>query len=425
LDPLVRFIEADGGAIEITSETSILAESLKSADAFICAAPVIPFTKEDSLAVEAFVERGGKLVVITDPTRNTLQSATPATSSVSSLDASNLLLEPFDVSITDDYLYNMSQNEGNFRNVKISNFAKDELTKGINQLVIYGGHSIHSNGKSLATTGENTFSSANDRPDTFSLIDLVKSGSGNVLVIGDLSLFTTQYVQSADNQVFVQNLANYLTESNRPKTLPDFPHVFSGKIIVLPANQMEVDGKMVSIVSKLEKSLGIKTGGLTISEKDDLSANRILLSTFVSTDETKEVFDKLKINLSPKSEDRKTPEPTATVNKKPTSTSTPMESEDKLTNEESSGEYSSESSKEETGPGKIEIPGMSVISTSDLGLVGLVHEEKRSTLIIVAASPEKLQGFISELSINGLTGCLIQGDVAACKVTGSDLEPKG
>ncbi len=75
--------------------------------------------------------------------------------------------------------------------------------------------------------------------------------------------------------------------------------------------------------------------------------------------------------------------------------------------------------KTEIGPAEIEVAGLSVTATKDLGIVGLVHDGKRSTLIIMAESPEKIQGLIEELSTNKLSGCLLQENLAACKIFGN------
>jgi hypothetical protein len=60
-------------------------------------------------------------------------------------------------------------------------FEDNDLTRNINQLVIYGGHSVTSNGNSLATNNETTFSSATDQSGKFSPFALVKYGQGSVL----------------------------------------------------------------------------------------------------------------------------------------------------------------------------------------------------------------------------------------------------
>jgi hypothetical protein len=422
LDPFIRFIEARGGAIHTTSLEMDLTESLKSANAFVCLSPIQAYSEIDKNALSAFVKRGGKLLVAADPTRNTMAVEGMATG-MKGVDAANLVLEPYDISFSDDYLYDMLDNEGNYRNVKLSSFDTHPLMKDVHQLVIYGGHSVKSSGKSLACSNESTFSSGTDHAGKFSPFALVNSGLGSVLAIGDLSILTSQYVQSADNQVFVSNLADFLTESNRQRNLADFPKIFSGNVILEPVQKIKVDGQMLTTISKLEKALGTPSGGLTISRIDDPSVNRILLTTFISSDETKGILEKLKINLSPKPEIEDTPELTPTGQVEPHATSTPGIPELGFPNVEFPKETISETPT--TGPKEIEVPGMGVLMTSDLGLVGFVQEDKRSSLIIMAASPEKLQSFIEELSITSLSGCLIQNDLAACKVTGTNLEPKG
>jgi hypothetical protein len=429
LDPLIRFIEADGGAIEVTKESTILGESLKSTDSFVCVAPIIPFTLDEAAAIQAFVKRGGKLVVITDPTRDMVMTAGTANGMAegmatvtTSVNAANQLMEPYDISFSDDYLYNMVQNEGNFRNILISTFSSNDLTTGIKQLAIYGGHSVHSNGKAIATTGENTLSSANDRDETYSIMDEVISGSGSVLAIGDVSLITSQYVQSADNQVFVQNLANYLTGSSRQKTLADFPHIFSGDVVIQPAEKMEVNGELLTVVSSLEKSLQLKSGELTISKESSPSGNRILLSPFVSSDETKDILEKMDINLSPEPEAKSTQSSTPTSEIRPTMTNTPHQPVEGDTYETASPETSDGA---DSGPSEIEVHGLGRVTTDELGLVGLTRAKNQTTLVIMADTPKKIQSFLKELSTNGLSGCLIVDDLAACKVTTIDLSPQG
>ncbi len=57
IDPLIRSIESDGGTIQITGEEIELAESLKSVNAFICAAPIQAFSTIEKSALVAFTKR--------------------------------------------------------------------------------------------------------------------------------------------------------------------------------------------------------------------------------------------------------------------------------------------------------------------------------------------------------------------------------
>jgi hypothetical protein len=70
IDPLVREIESYGGSIQTTSEQTNLETGLKTADVFICIAPILRFNQLEITQITNFVKRGGKLVVFTDPTRS-------------------------------------------------------------------------------------------------------------------------------------------------------------------------------------------------------------------------------------------------------------------------------------------------------------------------------------------------------------------
>lgn len=436
IDPLIRAIESFGGSIQTTSEQTNLESSLKSADVYICITPILRFNQLEITQITNFVKRGGKLVVFTDPTRNASATLPPVSDTggggaalntmLSGTDNANLILEPFDISFSDDYLYNMTENEGNFRNLIINELTDDALTIGIKQLVIYGGHSVHSGGVQLVKTGKNTYSSAGEVDETYSIADLVKSGSGSVLAIGDLSLVTSQYVRSSDNQVFTQNLAKFITSTPRQKTLVDFPVVFTGAVVMQPAGKMEVNGDLVSAASSLETYLQLPSGGLTITQKADGTADRILVTTLSETDATREIFKSLKINLAPKLDAEKdvTPTPTASSTLGPTPTPASGMS---VTGEGSGVESTLAAGENETsaGPDTIEMPYFGQIKTKDLGLVGLTHTGGKTTLVIMAATPANAQAFIRNLATGGLNGCIVHDDLAACKVTDFTVPPQG
>ena len=74
-------------------------------------------------------------LVIYDPTGDPIGNI-PDTTEV------NPLLEPFGITINSDYLYNLEENEGNFRNVYFESFGKSVLTWGLKKVVLYGTHSL-------------------------------------------------------------------------------------------------------------------------------------------------------------------------------------------------------------------------------------------------------------------------------------------
>jgi hypothetical protein len=420
IDPLVRNIESMGGAIDVFKDDADLGTSLKSSSAFICAVPMNAFTKEELQSVIAFVERGGRLVVITDPTRNTFFSES-GTAGLSGVDAANLLLEPFNLSFRDDYLYNLVNNEANYRNIILTAMSKHILMKDIQKLVIYGGHSLNSNGTPLVNTDSDTKSSGDERIGDLTPMEITNFGEGQVLAIGDISILTSQYVQSGDNQIFVRNLAGFLTDTSRQKTLAEFPFIFKRGVVVQPTGDIKVDGEMLSALSTLEKSLATKPGALTISEEPVKNSDRILLTTFSSNKNTEDILELLKIDLSPA-----LPIPENTAEKTaatptPEATLTPTELPDQAEMDISSIDAEIPSD----NPENISLPGLGIVKTSGLGVIGLLNENNTTTLVLMASSPEKLQELIKQISSDNLTNCLIHENLAACRISATDAEPVG
>ena len=212
------------------------------------------------------------------------------------------------------------------------------------------------------------------------------------------------------------------------KSLADFPGIFDGKVVVVPDSGVEMGSDLLTAISKLEKKVGSQPGQLTISKEIGSDANRMILSTFEIGDRSKDIVEKLKINLSPEPDEKNTPTPASPPEVEPTATPTATGSDAETNLENFLNDVGAKEGQdtEMAGPSEIEIPGFSVIATKDLGLVGLVREKDHTTLIFMASSPENLTTFIGKLAMNGLSGCLIQNNVAACKVSGgSEFEPQG
>ncbi len=431
IDPLIRAIESLGGSIGITTMEYDLKASLKKTNAFVTLAPLQSFTPEDIASITSFVERGGILVVASDPTRNTMVSdILPTGMALGGVDIANMLLEPFDTSITDDYLYDLVSNEGNYRNVIFNDFDRHQLTQNINKLVIYGGHSVNSHEYPLASSSKSTYSSTTDMPGDFSPFALVKHGKGSVLAMGDLSLLTSQYALSADNQVFINNLAAFVTENERTRTLEDFPVLFDSNVTLIPGSKMDISSDLISIISKLEKTIFKQSGELSISNNGtNQYGNRIYLTTYEPDEKAEEILTNLGVDLSPPPVEK--PSTTNEPPKDKPADSSEMDESDPVYNgeEDQTTDFSTETEPplpdNNEGPERIGLPGLGVISTGELGLVGLVREGEEVTLVIATSTDSAMNDFITELSINGLNNCLVKEDLAACSIYGSELVPQG
>lgn len=168
-------------------------EEIPGADAFIVVCPQVDFSKEERETVSEFVNNGGKLLLIGDPTR-------PSQMNSLSLKFS-LIFEP-------DYLYNMKENDANYRNIFITEFKENEITKDLERIALYTAGSITSTECGIAFVDENTFSSLIETRKELSPIALAQESK--VLAIYDLTFITEPYNGILDNNQLISNIADWL-----------------------------------------------------------------------------------------------------------------------------------------------------------------------------------------------------------------------
>jgi len=162
-------------------------------DAFIIVSPQLEFSDEDKETIEEFVEDGGKLLLIADPTRQ---------SNINDISLEfGLIFEP-------DYLYNMIENEINYRNIFITEFEENEITKNLEKIALYVTGTISSDEGGLAFVDENTFSSVIESTKQLSPIALVEGEK--VLGVHDLTFMTEPYNGILDNNQLIANIADWL-----------------------------------------------------------------------------------------------------------------------------------------------------------------------------------------------------------------------
>ena len=170
-----------------------LGETLHNADSFIIICPVELFSADELDAVAEFVDDGGKLLLIGEPTRLS--------------EIGRVALE-FGLVFEPGYLYNLQENEINFRNVFIRDFAKHQVTNGVEEMVFYTAGSLGPAERGLAFADEDTFSSVVETRTRLSPVAL--SSAGSVLGIYDFTFMTEPHNGILDNRLFVSNLAEWL-----------------------------------------------------------------------------------------------------------------------------------------------------------------------------------------------------------------------
>ena len=136
----------------------------------------------------------------------------------------NTLAERFGLDFQPDYLYNLVDNDQNFRHIFVRDFQPDELTAGLETIALHTAGSIRSSGPGLAFGDANTRSSLLGA--TGELNPIALGESRRVLAIADFEFMVPPYISLLDNDRLVSNVADFLTAGERDYDLADFPHFY-------------------------------------------------------------------------------------------------------------------------------------------------------------------------------------------------------
>ena len=204
--------------------SELLEQKLRQADSLAVILPDEPYSPEEADLVEKFLAKGGRLLLIGDPTRN---------------HQINSLAERFGITFQPDYLYNVIEYDLNFQNIFVRDFRPDLLTQGLNQVAFYTTGSLKSSGPGLAYTDGNTRSSLVERIEPF--IPMVKAGDSQVLAIGDLTFLVPPQNSILDNDRLISNIADFLTTGQRRFDLGDFPFFLHDDVEILLGSSALID----------------------------------------------------------------------------------------------------------------------------------------------------------------------------------------
>ena len=260
-----------------------LEEKLRLADALVVLLPVASYSEEEVKLVREFIDKGGKLLLIADPTRPSKV---------------NRLSSEFGLVFESGYLYNLKENEGNFRNIFIYQFGTDDLTKNLAKIVFYTAGYISPATNGIALTDDNTLASVTEAKGRLSPIAL--SSNSKVLAISDLTFMTEPHNMVYDNNQFVSNIADWLAESERIFLLSDFPHCISYDVSIA-----YTDPSVLDMATRLKVLLADMGKEAEISQREApiaLSQDTIFLGLFKETEAVKSYLDEADISITTEKE---------------------------------------------------------------------------------------------------------------------------
>ena len=248
--------------VEGQTRLQMLEQRLRRATSFAVMLPRTPYSEEEIDLVQRFVDKGGKLLLVSDPTRP---------------NRINTLAKRFGVEFQPDYLYNTVEYDLNFRHIFVRDFQPAPLTSGLDTIVLYVAGSIRSSGPGIGVSDTNTKSSLGEAAESFYPIAL--GSTSNVLAVADFTFVVPPYNSLLSNQQLLSNVADYLTDSQREFDLADFPHFYESSL----DNSIDIVLGQPSIWNiGLEMRTGLSDYGLSsrISGEEDLSRNTVFLGLY-------------------------------------------------------------------------------------------------------------------------------------------------
>lgn len=371
IEALTSALRARGGNIETAADSTTLETLLKTASAFVSVSPSTIYAPYEATLLKNFVERGGKILVFTDATRNSLYfdyiSGNPI--AYGDANAANSLLKYFDIAVNNDYLYNTDKNEGNFRNVLFDDFGKSELTFGLDEVALYGSRSIKTDSGLILLQGAQTNLSSLDDTHDPKAGGAALSANGSVAAFGDFTFLSAPYSAYMDNAALIQNLADFALSGSQKTSLDLFPYIFTkNSVQVYVAPDITKDPSMVIALGGLQSSLRLLNLHVQFVDKMPSSGDAILIGSFDATEDFQDYLLKADV---------------------------------------------------EVGDATITTATFGDVDKSGNGVLIFEPNKKGNTLVLLGGTPEDIIALIGVTSYNSLSSCLTSETLAVCSVGAS------
>jgi hypothetical protein len=392
LAPLRDRLQARGVTIETFDGDGSLEATLHEATALIVVAPGQVYLPSEREAIAGFVEDGGLLLLVADPTRpvppenldDPFRSPYDALFPVSAVPAINSLANTFGVVYYDDYLYNLEDNAGSYRNVKFAASGKDALTKDVQTVVFFAAHSMRSDGTSLVIGDENTLSTV--RSGETGLAAAALTADGRVLALGDITFMTAPYHTVEDNDQLLSNIANWLAVDKRQRDdLDDFPYLFRRPVDLVQASGDTLDPQLVASASAWQTAFEQAKLTLSLRAEADPTHDAILVATFADTEAVDEYLSRggVTVIVTPEGKDKD----------------------------------GGKKGEDEEPTDVVKIEGMGTIAIAGTTLFVADRSDERVVIVVLAEDMEKAVAGVERLIDHDFTDC-VRGDAVTVCSTG-------
>ncbi|MFC2031188.1 hypothetical protein ACFLWA_10715, partial [Chloroflexota bacterium] len=402
LSVLQARLAARGLNMKLVGVDDDLASQLRHAQALVVISPGKSWTRDEIRLAREFTDKGGRILLVTDPTRFgvVVDEYGEYIGLDSDADYSNDLAAEFGIIFQPDYLYNTAENEGNFRNIKLTSFADDKLTRGLDQIVFYATHSIVSDMPSLVTADGETRSSSVERSED--LVVSVLAANGSVLALGDLTFMAEPYSAVYDNYQFVANIADFLSSAERRYDLADFPFFYGDKVDLVYAGDALLDSDLLKDGGALQAFFEVASKELRIRDKEDPESDTLFMGLYEEPGEAEPYLATAQVTLWISPTDTTDESEQAEVEVTPTPELTVTAGSDVGTEAElgATGEVTP------VTESRVEVAGLGEMVMTGTSLFLLQADGDRQVLVVLADTEDGLKDVVSRMTEGGLGDCI-------------------
>jgi hypothetical protein len=423
LNVLQARLTARGRQLEPIVDAEALDKQLRDAQALVIISPGEDWKPDEIQSVERFVEKGGRLLLVADPTRYDVLYDELGDYTGLDNDSPHLndLAARFDLVFQEDYLYNTSDNEGNFRNIKLTDLADDPLTEGLDQLVFFATHSIVSEEPALVQVGGETRSSSSQRAGDLTVGALTAGGA--VLALGDLTFMTEPYDAVYDNDQFVANIAGFLSGARRQYELADFPFFFGEEADLVYAGDPLLNSSLLKGGSTLQALFEGEGKLLDVRSAEDKARDTLFFGLYDQAEEVEPYLAAAEVTLvitptetaeegkegssSPATAPKATPVPSSSQSLTGTVPITPTQPA--ATTAKPGSESVAEAEAPSSGTNRIVIEPLGEMALPGTSLLLIQTDDQQRVVMVVLANTDKgLENALERLSKGDLASCVLQ-----------------
>ena len=380
LNVLQARLSARGQLIEPVEAVKDLAGQLRYANALVVISPGQDWAPAEVSLVEAFVAKGGRLLLVTDPTRYGIAYDKWDMPVIDSdVEHMNSLSSRFGVLFQSDYLYNTHDNAGNFRNVRLSEFGSHPLTEGLEEVVFFAAHSIISEERTLIRTSGETRSSTRGRQD---VPVAVLAANEQVLALGDLTFLFEPYNAVRNNDTLIAHIASFLAGAERDYNLADFPFFFGDRVDLVYAGAPILDSSLLDASTDLQTLFSDSGKELSVRDGEKEDSDTLFVGLYKEAQDLESYLAKAGVTLPPSLE---------TSSSALSATATPPASADTTT---------------DTAEDHIRIGAVGTMVVTSTALLLWQEEGGRQVMILLSDTPSGLENAIERLSNGDLGDCL-------------------